>query len=330
VGEEVILLSGLYAATGSVNRNLNCAGKVITIRAEVPYGAVIDGTSAGSAQCVSSSADPAGSVISGLVAINWTGGSGGGFAVTGGFLTLRQTAAFNCAASNSGAGYRVAAGSPTIEDYYAENCLATGNGGGGVYTNTGSTATFRRGRIVKCNATANVGGGVRNSGAGTIFDGLEVFGCTGTAGAGFAASASCRLTNYTAAGNVSSGGGHDLWVNNGQVVTGDSWVLWSPDVSTLFPVNLGTTGAIRDLSNSTSAMFSTIQGGASGARFGNGAGWTNVSSADPLFTDLAGGNLQLKPASPARGAGVQRAGMWDAFNRPFGHSAATAHQGAWA
>lgn len=328
-GEEVWALDGLYSATGSANRNMNCggAGKVVLLRAESAYGAVIDGTSGGSAQCVSSSADAAGSIIWGFVAQNWSGGSGAGFAVTGGSVQIKRVKARACTASNSGGGFRVTgwtspfSGAAVLEDYEAENCTASGGGGGGVYNST-TTGVFRRGCVRGCGATANIGGGVRNAGIGAVFDVLSMYGCTGTSGAGFAASSSCTIYNASAYGNVASTAGHDLWVNSGQTVTVSSSILYSADVSSVFPVNNGTSGNII-------LSSCTIQGVVSGLRFGNAVGANSFGSpltGDPQFLDPVGGNLQLKATSPVRGAGVLRAGTWDIWNRPF----TAASQGAWA
>ncbi len=322
-GDEVWALDGRYVATSGGNRSLNCGGKAITLRAESAFGAVVDLSGGSGWRGISSDADPAGALIWGFWCVNaGQGGNGCGFAVTGGSVTLRKVKASRCTTNNSGAGFRISSGAtPTIEDYEAEDCAANGtSSGGGVY-NAAAGAVFRRGRLVRCSSTG-LGGGVRqDTNIGATFEGLECVGCTGTSGAGFAASRGCTLANYTAAGNVASAAGHDLWVANGQALSGDSLVCWSAD-ATVKPVSNGSSGVLV-------IDRCTVRGGASAAQFGNTGGanaWTNVSSVDPHFVDPAGGNLQLGTLSPARGAGVPRAGRWDLFNQPFVQPC----QGAWA
>lgn len=291
-GEEVRMVDGTYLATGTTNRNINCGGKAIVVRADTPYGAVINGAAGGSAQCVASSADPTTAEICDIVAINWAGGSGAGFTVTGGSLRLRRTRAEDCTAANSGGGYRVSSGAtPLIEDWEARRCRATAGGGGGAY-NAAAAAVFRRGRIDDCDADANLGGGVRNAGAGAVFDQLHITNCiAGTAGGGFAASAACTLTGYVAYGNAATAtGGNDLWIANGQTVTMARSALCSNDTS-FFPVHNGTSGALV-------ATDSTVRGGASQARLGNAAGanaWTNVVDITPLVGRTCRAGISLVP-----------------------------------
>lgn len=314
-GDEVWALNGVYTASGATNRNINCGGKLITLRAESMFGVLINGSTGGSAQCFSSSTDPLGSVIWGFVAANWSGGSGAGFAVTGGNVRLAHVRAVNCTASNGGGGFRVSAGSPIIEDYDAESCTASGAGGGGIY-NASATAIFKRGRLRSCTATGNIGGGLRNlTASGAIYDTLEISGClAGTAGGGIAASAGCTINNLTAIGNTAtSTGGHDLWIANGQTVTIDSSIIYSADGGGLFPINNGTTGNLK-LSNST------LQGGASVGRIGNSGGtnsWTGITTENPQLADSVNGNLRPLPSSPARDTGTTRMGEWDRFGYAF-------------
>lgn len=322
-GEEVWLLDGVYVATSGGNRSLNCGGKAITLRAENAYGAIIDLSGGVGWRGVSSDADPAGSLIWGLWCINaGQGGDGCGFRVSGGSVTLRKVKASRCSSTGNGAGLRVLSGAtPTIEDFEAEDCSALVTATGGGVHCAAAGAVFRRGRLVRC-TSSGVGGGVHvNTNNGSVFEGLECYGCTGTSGAGFAAARSCTLTNYTAAGNVASAAGHDLWVANTYTVSADSSIFWSAN------------GPVRPIDNGSGGFLvldrSTVRGGASAAQFGNATGanaWTNVGTGDPLFVDATGGNLQLGAASPARTAGVGRAARWDAFNVPFLQPA----QGAWA
>jgi hypothetical protein len=322
-GDEVWVQDGRYAATTGGNRSLNCGGKAITVRAESALGVVIDLSAGSGWRGFSSDADPPGSLIWGFWCVNaGQGGNGNGFSVVGGSVTLRKVKVSNCTTNNSGPGIRVYAGStPVIEDYEVEDCAALGTStGGGVYC-ASAAAIFRRGRIVRC-SSAGVGGGVRiDSNSGAVFEGLECVGCTATSGAGFAAGRSCTLTNYSAAGNVASAAGHDLWVADTYTLTGDSLICWSANA------------AVKPVSNGASGVLVldrfTVRGGASAAQFGNAGGanaWTNASSADPLFVDPAGGNLQLSDTSPVKAAGVLRSGRWDLFNTPFVQPA----QGAWA
>lgn len=325
-GEEVWVLNGTYPGATSGNRSINCGGKTITLRAESMFGVVLD-LSAGSGYAgFTQTADVAGHLIWGFVCYGagLGGGNGAGATITGGDSYMRAMAFINGKTGNSGAGYRnTSTGTSVLEDFViAGSDLQTSHGA--LYVSQAApvgTVTISRGRVLRSTANNANGGAVRIDNANTTVNGLEVAGNVNTGGSGGCAfTKACTVTNLTCAGNTGSATSHD--VNVSAAVTGDSWVCWSDDATATKSVNVASSTLTLDKA--------TIFGG-SGAVTGAGTKTlTNIISTDPLFTDAVGGNYQLKDNSPARGVGVQRAGMADGFNRPFAYNAASANHGAWA
>jgi hypothetical protein len=320
--EEVWVLDGVYPGTTGTNRSLNCAGKVITLRAESAFGAVLDQATVGAATGINSTADPAGSLIWGFRVINAnTSGNGCGFQVTGGSVTLRKIAAENNTTANNGAGIKVTGGTPTIEDYYVADCSAASTTGG-VHIQT-PNVTLRRGVVKRCAGGTGTGGiSLTSAATGTVVDGVEVSNCTGGV-AGFNALCASTVNNLTAVGNIGTAA-HDMNVGNGIVVTGKSWILWSDNGTGIKALNLGGTSTLN-LTNST------LRGGI-GAITGGGptGGIITPQTADPLFADTSGANYQLQSGSPCLSNGATNAGIYDQFNRPFAYDTQSSRQGAWA
>ena len=336
-GDEVVCVDGLYtAAAGGANRGINLGGKAITLRAESAYGAVVDLSGGSSWQGIASSADVAGALVWGLVfyGAGKGGGNGIGISLTGTTaLTLRKVAMLGCVTANNGAGFKsTSTGAWTMEDYWIEGCDggATVAGLYNVATPAGAAPVLRRGVIRGCTTSgAGVGAAGRISCAGTVIEGLEVSGNAGTGAtaiAGLAITTSCSITNLTAAGNASgaSAVANDVSIGNNITVTGDSWICRST-ANGLKPLANGATASVITLSNSNIVGWDGTN-----ASVCNGTpallNLSTISANDPLFVDPIGGNYQLQPGSPARGAGVLHAGAYDAFNRPL----AVANQGAWA
>lgn len=336
-GDEVVCVDGVYtAAAGGANRSINLGGKAITLRAESAFGAVIDLTGGSSWQGIASSADVAGALVWGLVfyGAGIGGGNGIGISLTGTTaLTLRKVAMLSCKTANNGAGFKsVSTGAWVMEDFVIEDCDggATVAGLYNVATPAGTPPVLRRGAIRRCTTSgAAVGAAARLGCAGTVIEGLEVTRNTGTGAtsiAGLAMTASCSITNLTAADNVSGATAvaNDVAIGNSMTISGDSWICRST-ANGLKPLANGATASVISISNSNLAGWDGTNGSVCNGTPAQLA-LSNISANDPLFVDSIGGNYQLQPGSPARGAGVLHAGAYDAFNRPL----AVANQGAWA
>lgn len=236
-----------------------------------------------------------------------------GFTVTGGFANL------NSSNENKGGGILTGGGSsPTVR-----NCLFIGNrcvfGGGAGYV-TGLAAP----RFIDCQFVDNLGGSF--GGAFDVAQGGAVlwercsFRGNSAARAGalefFATQgivvSNCEFIDNTATG---SGGGGALWMgsggsstirnssivenhapsqgvggirNQGSNVTVSNTILWNNTGAG------GTSSGATQLTAGVTVDWSLVEGGYAG---------TGNISADPLFTNQAGGDLSLTGASPAIDAG---------------------------
>lgn len=320
-GEEVRVCDGYYIATSVGNRSINCGGKAITIRPDTMFGAVFDlGVGAVSGyQGVASSADPVGSLIWGIVFANAGYGSGGGngigISITGGNLTCRYVAAIHCKTANNGPGIKVTGGSPTIEDFWVTGCNAQATTGALYVVAASGAPTLRRGHVLNNVSAGGTAAGARFGTAGLTIDGLEVTGNVATVGTGgvIFTVGSASVKGLSAYGNTGASA-HDVAVGNSITVTAESWILWSDNGTAI--KSLAVTAAPAGVVNSTNCTIRTSSGTVNGV----------VSTADPLFIDLVGRNLQLAPTSPARSTGEAAAGRFDGWNRPF----VTPDRGAWA
>lgn len=326
-GEEVWALNGIYVGqAGGANRSISCGGKTITLRAESRFGVLLDESAASGYAGFSQSADVAGHLIWGFVVYGAgiPGGNGAGATITGGDSYMRSMAVLNCKSANNGPGLRITTtGTVLVEDFLVANCDA-GATQAAVYVSQAApvgTITLKRGRVLNNVATGTVAG-ARLDNANTTVEGLEVAGNTNSASTGgLLITKNATVTNLTCGGNSGAANAHDVNITSG-TTTADSWVCWSDNGGSIKAVNVVTATLTLDKA--------TLFGGSGNVTGAGTKNLTNILSTDPQFVDATGGNYQLKAASPSRGVGVQRAGLYDAFNKPFAYDAATANHGAWA
>jgi hypothetical protein len=184
----------------------------------------------------------------------------------------------------SGGGMTVAGGSLTLT-----SCTFTGNRangsvgwGGGMYVG-GSSLTITNCAFIGNSAGPDVGGGMYVEGSPTITNCIFTRNSAG-AGGGMYVSGSPTLTNCTFTGNGTfvGGGGGGMYVEGGSPTIANC-ILWG-DSDELVVQGGG----------SVQVTYSDVQGG-----------WTGTGNidADPLFRNLATGDLHLQAGSPAINAG---------------------------
>jgi hypothetical protein len=261
-GDTVVVAAGVYSGPG--NRDLNFAGKAITVRsADGPESTIIlvGATPQRPARgVVFNSGESALSVLE-------------GFTITGGATAPGAIAD----EFNGGAILCNNLSSPTIRD-----CVISGNscgcwGAGICCTNASPT-------IIGCRITGNFaadqGGGVFawQESAPTIISSLIAGNASPVTGAGVAmfGGAAGSIVNSTIAGNL-EGGGVLMW--GGTIANSIVW---------------GNQGMSLWLGGGATVTHSNVQGGAAGP------GNTNV---DPMFVDPAAGDFHLASTSPLIGAG---------------------------
>ena len=331
-GDKIVVAPGTY------NEAINFNGKAVRlVSSGGPEVTTIDGTGHYHVvQCVTSEGPD--SILEGFTIRGGAAGTG-----AGGGIRIRNSSPtiINCIvtqnSARNGGGVYVENGSPTLSDCVLQGNTVT-NVGGGIYS-TASSPTLTR-CIVTGNTAANHGGGVHNhnsnstiidctiegntankDGGGMYNDGAAptitncifisnsanyggaMYNVFGTAplvvncifrnntasfhGGGLLnqANAVPTLINCTFYGNTASSGG--AMSNHGyggaSVATVVNCILWA-----------STGGAIRNFGGSAVVNYSNVQGGYSG---------TENIDADPLFVDVAAGNLRLSFGSPCIDAG---------------------------
>ncbi|MFO7698729.1 MAG: PKD domain-containing protein [Anaerolineae bacterium] len=213
---------------------------------------------------------------------------GGGLHVTSSALVIREVAFVGNAAASGGALY-LTGSTASLADSVFEGNLATARGGAAVFQNGAPTIA---GALFRGNTAATDDGGaiasfasnpaltnvalVHNSsadrgGAIYIYDGAPV------------------LANVTIAGNTGVEG-TALYVGNSATPTVTNAIIWANEPSASVPISVQ--------SGTPAISYSLVQGGHTGEE--------NLD-ADPLFVDLAAGDLRLQEGSPAIDAGLNSA-----------------------
>ncbi len=230
-GDTVVVRDGTY--TGTQNRNLDFAGKAITVRSENgPANCIIDCQSAarafyfhsgetvaarlegltirngkdaehgGGIHCVNASPTIVGCVFDGNAALQYGGGI---YIQSGNPLLERCRFATNTAAH--GGGMFLLTASPKVTD-----CIFTGNSvsfnGGGIHVWTGSNPTLQRCRFLD-NTAGQYGGGILLSEANGTFLDCEISENLGNQGGGITVygNAQPSFSRCTVRGNMATYGG---------------------------------------------------------------------------------------------------------------------------
>jgi hypothetical protein len=211
-----------------------------------------------------------------------------GFAISGGNANGASSPA------NNGGGMLNQSGSPTLTNLTIRGNRAKYGGGMLNQTQISSppSSPVLTNVTISGNTADSYGGGMYNSYATspTLMN-VAISGNTATLGGGgmFDDEASPTLTNVTITGNTARFGGGMYEQNNSSPQIRNS-IVWSNGndifINSTVPPNV-------NVSNST-------VGGGCPVRF---ATCTSVSSADPLFTNTAGGDYTLQAGSPAIDAG---------------------------
>jgi hypothetical protein len=219
-----------------------------------------------------------------------------GFTISGG--NANGDVAYSRA--NSGGGMLNQSGSPTLTNLTISGNWATF--GGGILNRTQDptqVSSFPPSSPVLTNVTisgnwaASYGGGMYNSYvARPTLTNVTISGNATRYGGGgmYNNEASPTLTNVTISGNTAGSGGGMYNINFSSPQIRNS-ILWG-NGNEIFNYNAGNY-------SSPSVSYSTVAGGCP-ARFTT---CTSVSSADPLFTNPAGGDYTLQAGSPAIDAG---------------------------
>jgi parallel beta-helix repeat protein len=272
-GDEVVIADGTYTGTG--NKDLDFAGKVITVRSVGgdPAACIIDCQGSGRGFYFHGG-EGAGSVVQGLTIRNGNNDDGGGVYCHYSSPTLTDCAVTDSTASHSGGGVFCHTCFPTLT-----NCTVTGNTagyyGGGVYCWDSSPT------LINCTIMGNTadsyGGGVycTSYSSPTLANCLMVSNTAYHGGAVYSGS-SPTLTNCTITGNIAYyyGGGVYCWDSSPTLV---NCILWADNSQEIY-VFWG----------SPAVTYCDIQGGWNG---------TGNLDAEPLFVDW-GSDFHLSEFSP--------------------------------
>lgn len=211
---------------------------------------------------------------------------GGGLHATSSGLLLQGVAFVGNAAASGGAVY-LNSGTPTLADARFEGNVAVSRGGAVLLQNS----TPRITGAVFCGNAAVDGGAVASLGSAPIMTNLAFGGNTASnrGGALYIYGGSPSLTNATLAGNT-GGDGTALYLGNSATPTVANSIIWGNEPLASAPVSA--------FSGTPTISYSLVQGGYAG---------TGNVDADPLFVDLAAGDLHLSGGSPAIDAGLDAA-----------------------
>ncbi|MGI6368938.1 MAG: PKD domain-containing protein [Anaerolineae bacterium] len=207
---------------------------------------------------------------------------GGGLYAVNSSLMLREVALLGNAAG-SGGGISVSGGQPLLEGVLLEGNLASG-AGGGILALEGSVVELVGARL-RQNRAADGGALASYASSPRIVNGALAGNQAARGGALYAYGGELQLLQATLAGNAGSTGSAAYLGGNASLGIGNS-ILWgnTPEEDPPLYIHSGT----------ASVACTLLSGGYAGE--GN-------LDADPLFVDLPGGELQLRPESPAVDAG---------------------------
>ena len=207
---------------------------------------------------------------------------GGGLYAVNSSLMLREVALLGNAAG-SGGGISVSGGQPLLEGVLLEGNLASG-AGGGILALEGSVVELVGARL-RQNRAADGGALASYASRPRIVNGALAGNQAARGGALYAYGGELQLLQATLAGNAGSTGSAAYLGGNASLGIGNS-ILWgnTPEEDPPLYIHSGT----------ASVACTLLSGGYAGE--GN-------LDADPLFVDLPGGELQLRPESPAVDAG---------------------------
>ena len=166
-GDELVLKDGTY--TGS-SENVLLIGKNLTVRAQRPGMAILDGRDARRViQVVNGTVNFEGLIITKGRTSN---GRGGGVRISGGIVSFTNCVIHSNTASNRGGGLRITGGIVTLircEIHSNTVSKKTGPRGGGVFINSGAIVHFQS-CIIRNNLAISTGGAVFISGSTTHVD----------------------------------------------------------------------------------------------------------------------------------------------------------------
>ncbi len=295
--DEVLVCPGTY--TGPDNRDLDFAGKAITVRSTGgPATTIIDCQGAGRGFHFHSGEGPA-SVVEGFTITNGSADNGGGISCEGSSPTITDCHLTGSTA-DFGGGISCDGASPTIM-----NCRVSGNsvggGGGGISCWNDSNPT-----ITDCSFRGNVavsGGGVRCYESSPLITNCTISGNRGnTAGGIYCNRSTATVTNCRISGNFARGAGGIYCYLHSPTITNCRITGNSTD---------GSGGGIYCSTNSPAITNCAITGNAA-ATTGGGIRCYNGS---PTFTNCttsgnsagSGGGIHCEDASPAFTNGI----LWD-------------------
>lgn len=291
-GDSILIADGTYR--GALNKNLDPGGKAITIRSagDDPTRCIIDCESAGRA-FVLQSGETSATVIRGLTVRNGRifDSNSSANSYGGGLLCLNSNPTIvNCIFADNqafgGGGIYCSSSSPTLTDcVFTGNDAINGGNGGGMYA-VGSSP-----HVTNCifrNNTGWSGGGVSNLNCGTVFTNCAFLGNYGAyIGGGISHFLGTgTFINCTITGNNTPGDGGAIYNGLTTSVTLTNCIVYG---------NTGD-GEVSDdsVKSPTTITYSDVQGGYPG---------TGNIDADPLFFDVAAGDVRLLAGSPCIDAG---------------------------